>query len=80
MPIENIVSAIATLDQAVTGIEKDLPKFEQKMKSARAKNGNQLDLFGGPSAPPAPAPDMAELTGKLDRVMSKIKTVLGTAA
>jgi hypothetical protein len=84
MSLDNIITAINALDQAVGTVEKTLTKLEQRPRVSR-KGVNQMDLFGGAgplsnSVPVYNGPDLAAVSGRLDRVMTKIKTVLGTAA
>lgn len=83
MPMDNIISAIQALDGAIGTVEKTLTKLEQRPRITRGKGSSQMDLFGGAGPITTPAdkgPDLAAVSGRIDRVMTKIKTVLGTAA
>ena len=82
MSLETLMSALERLDGSITVLEKAVTKIEQRPKTGRGKSTNQLDMFGMPTASPAPAQtaalnlDVADVSDRLARVIAQIENVL----
>jgi hypothetical protein len=81
MALETLMPALERLDGSIAVLEKAMTKLEQRPKVSR-KSGNQLDMFGMPTAPAQPASnlDVADVSQRLDRVIAQIENVLVTDA